>query len=97
MDKFSEKAITIIKGIPCGKVMTYGQIAFLAGNPYGSRQVSRLLHTLSTKEKLPWHRVVNKNGMISLQNESGMVQKALLVDEGIKFVNGKIDLTKYGV
>jgi methylated-DNA-protein-cysteine methyltransferase-like protein len=97
MEKFSENVIKIIKAIPYGKVMTYGQIALLAGNPYGARQVSRLLHSLTNKENLPWFRVVNKNGMISLQNESGLVQKALLVDEGIEFINDKIDLNKYGV
>ena len=46
--------------------MTYGQIATLAGSPRGARQVVRVLHTLSEKYKLPWHRVINSKGEISI-------------------------------
>ena len=52
MNPFTERVIQIIKSIPAGKVMTYGQIAKEAGSPRGARQVVRILHTMSAKHKL---------------------------------------------
>jgi len=95
MTPFTEKVIRIIQSIPEGKVMTYGSIAFAAGSPRGARQVVRILHSMSQKHNLPWHRVVNIKGMISLtEDESNSMQKLLLLGEGIVF-NEKniIDLT----
>ena len=93
MNEFTEEVIRIIKLIPIGKVMTYGQIASIAGNPLGARQVSRILHTMSNKHQLPWHRVINAKGEISLKGEGGLHQIEKLFDEGIKLVNNKIDLS----
>ena len=94
---FEQRVIELIKKIPKGKVSTYGQIAAMAGNPRGARQVSRVLHTSSEKEKLPWHRVINREGKISLPIGGGFeIQKSLLTKEKIKFdSSGKIDLKKY--
>ncbi len=97
MTPFSEKAIEIIQSIPAGKVATYGQIALLAGNHRNARRVSRLIHTCSKKYKLPWHRIVNIQGKISLKDEKFEIQYELLKAEGIKFgLNNAIDLKKYG-
>ena len=95
---FTEKVIEIIQNIPAGKVTTYGCIAFLAGSPRAARQVSWILHSLSKKYDLPWHRVVNTKGKISLKPGMGYKQQLdLLLIEDIKFnKNGKIDLKKYG-
>jgi methylated-DNA-protein-cysteine methyltransferase-like protein len=78
-------------------VATYGQIATLAGSPRGARQVVRALNSSSAKEGLPWHRVVNREGRISLPKGRGYeLQKALLEDEGIVFGLGDdIELQKY--
>ena len=95
MVEFTEKVLTIIKSIPYGKVMTYGQIAAVAGNPWGARQVSRILHSMSNNNDLPWHRVVNAKGSISLRGEGELLQKSLLVDEGVIFHDGYIDLNVY--
>ena len=94
---FTQKVIKIIKAIPPGKVMTYGRIAYYAGKTNGARQVSRFLHVLSAKHELPWHRVINAQGRISLKPSNGYeLQKALLEDEGIVFsLNNTIDLEKY--
>lgn len=95
MNQFTQEVIDIIKTIPRGKVMTYGQIASCAGNPWGSRQVSRILHSMSHAYQLPWHRVINSKGTISLKGEGGLVQKQHLIAEGVR-VNGlKIDLEHY--
>ena len=96
MEQFTKDVIHIIKSIPYGKVMTYGQIAFLAHKPFGARQVSWILHSMSQKESLPWHRVINAKGMISLGGELGIIQKSRLIDENICIVNDKIDLKTYG-
>ena len=83
---FTRKAVKIIRNIPEGKVVTYGWAAALAGEPNGARQISRLLHSMSKKHNLPWHRVINSQGKISLKPSQGYeLQKALLESEGIKF------------
>ena len=77
--EFTKTVIVILKKIPKGKVATYGQIAALAGSPRAARQVVRILHSSSEKYDLPWHRVVNSQGKISLKPNQGYeIQKALL-------------------
>lgn len=66
--------------------MTYGQIAKAAGSPRGARQVVRILHSMSEKYGLPWHRVINSKGEIGFSDtEMYNNQKELLESEGIKF------------
>jgi len=97
MDSFTERAINIIKNIPEGKVMTYGQIARIAGSARGARQVVRILHSMSTKYNLPWHRVINSKGEIGLtEDESYNIQKLILQSEGVKIISHrKINLKEY--
>jgi len=94
---FTQRIINLIKKIPEGKVLTYGFIAKLAGNPRAARQVSWILHSSSKKYNLPWHRVISSKGKISLKAvEDCEYQKNLLVQEGIHVSNGfNIDLKKY--
>ncbi len=97
-ESFTERAKRAIKGIPSGKVATYGQIAALAGSPRGARQVVWILHSSWEKDRLPWHRVINTKGQISLGRGYGYeLQKALLEEEGIVFgANDTIDLKRFG-
>ena len=97
MEPFTERVVEIIKGIPEGKVMTYGQIAALAGSPRGARQVVRVLHTLSEKYKLPWYRVINSKGEISIKDyESRNLQKVFLESEGVKITGSRtVDLNEF--
>lgn len=95
MTEFTETVIQIIQSIPSGNVMTYGQIAAIAGNPRGARQVSRILHSMSEKYNLPWHRVINSKGGISLNGLPGFTQGELLSKEGIEVIDKKIDLKKH--
>lgn len=92
MNVFTERVIRIIQGIPAGHVMTYGQVAAAAGGPRGARQVVRILHSMSEKYQLPWHRIINIKGEISL---TGGDQQELLEMEGVHTKNGTIDLTVY--
>lgn len=97
METFTEKAVAIIKNIPEGRVMTYGQVAKSAGSPRGARQVVRILHSMSKKHHLPWHRVVNIKGEIGLRDdEHYSIQKLSLESEGVEFLrNGRIDLSRF--
>ncbi|MCJ1906962.1 MGMT family protein [Planococcus ruber] len=97
MQAFTVKVIELIAQIPKGKVMTYGQIAACAGSPRGARQVARLLHSMSRKHGLPWHRVINAQGKIVLQDEeSRFAQLQLLQEEGVEVAqNGIVDLKRY--
>ena len=73
--------------------MSYGQVAAAAGNPRGARQVVRVLHSMSEKYELPWHRIINAKGEISF---TGNDQRGMLEAEGIVFKkNGKVDLSIY--
>jgi methylated-DNA-protein-cysteine methyltransferase-like protein len=94
---FHERVKAIIKRIPRGKVATYGQIATVAGNPRAARQVVRVLHACSRKDRLPWHRVINREGRISLKRDYGYeLQKKLLDDEGVAFdEHGAVDLVRH--
>ncbi|MBI9101985.1 MAG: MGMT family protein [Spirochaetales bacterium] len=93
---FAKRVTEIIASIPAGKVATYGQIAILAGNPRAGRQVARFLHSMSKKYDLPWQRVVNARGSISLPAPFGDHQRALLEEEGVVFdLKGRIDLKRF--
>jgi methylated-DNA-protein-cysteine methyltransferase related protein len=97
MTDFTIKVVEIISSIPEGFVCTYGQIAAAAGNPKGSRQVSRILHTCSSTHNLPWHRVINSQGKISLPEGAGFEEQAsMLAGEGISLnKNRAVDLRRY--
>lgn len=94
---FSGRVKSAIKSIPRGRVATYGQIAKMAGNPRAVRAVVWILHSSSGKHGLPWHRVINSKGVISLKPNAGFEEQVMrLVDEGVRIgKGGKIDLKKY--
>lgn len=97
MKPFTVNVLTVLQEIPNGRVMTYGQVAKVAGSRQGARQVVRILHSMSKKYELPWHRVVTIKGQIALKGEEGVfTQKRLLSDEGIE-VNeeNQVDLERY--
>ncbi|MGZ7065367.1 MAG: MGMT family protein [Candidatus Aminicenantales bacterium] len=82
--EFETRVKKAIMTIPRGKVATYSQIAALAGNYKAARQVARVLHASSDKDRLPWHRVINSRGSISLPRGRGFEQqKRLLKKEGV--------------
>jgi methylated-DNA-protein-cysteine methyltransferase-like protein len=84
--------------IPAGKVVTYGQLASLAGLPGAARLAGAVLSSLPEKTQLPWHRVINSQGKISLPIDSASYKKQMqrLKAEGVEIKNGKISLRIYG-
>lgn len=75
-----------VRAIPHGRVATYGQVALMAGLPGSARLVGYALHTLPEGTDVPWHRVINARGRISLHPQfGGLLQRALLEAEGVAF------------
>lgn len=96
MNLFQQQVYFILSLIPYGQVSTYGMVAKFAGYPGYARHVGKLLADLPKDSDLPWHRVINSKGQISLKGSDLVRQKAKLLAEGIK-VNetGKVSLKKY--
>lgn len=90
---FFEEVWNIVAQIPKGRVTTYGQIAMRLGDLRLARTVGYAMR--ACPEGLPWHRVVNSQGRISLAGEGAEMQMVLLEAEGIVFEEGRIDLKKY--
>lgn len=90
----------VVRRIPSGRVMTYGGVAKEAGLPGRARQVGYALHAISEgMQEIPWQRVVNARGRISLPDWEGQgsLQRSLLEAEGVVFDEaGRIDLAHYG-
>jgi methylated-DNA-protein-cysteine methyltransferase-like protein len=88
----------VVCDIPPGHVLTCGEVARLSGMPRYARRVSQAMRWAPRKMKLPWHRVINAQGKISFPEDSNGYrrQKALLEEEGVVLLNGKIDLERFG-
>lgn len=87
----------VVRRIPRGRVATYGQVAELAGLAGHARQVGYALHALPAGTTVPWHRVINARGSLSLRREAGaeLTQRMLLEKEGIRFdAAGRVDLAR---
>lgn len=74
-----------VRKIPRGRVATYGQVAALIGSPRSARIVGWALRSLDPDTRMPWQRVINKNGMISIENLHAPkeLQVKLLREEGV--------------
>lgn len=95
-DSFPRRVWQIVAAIPEGCVTTYGEVARLAGSPRAARQVGGVLKRLPEGSMLPWHRVVNRSGTISLTGPDLQRQRQALLMEGIQVSGkGKIDMQKY--
>ena len=91
-----ERIHRVVERIPKGRVATYGQIARLAGLPGQARLIGYAMHALPSDSSVPWQRVVNAKGEISIPGENGTWQRRLLEREGIRFdARGRIPLATY--
>lgn len=84
--------------VPAGKVVTYGQLAEMAGLGRAARWVGRTLSQLPNDTRLPWHRVLGAGGRLSLPpgSASGDEQRARLRTEGISILNNRVDIHRHG-
>jgi len=87
----------VVHMIPSGKVATYGQVAALAGLPQAARFAGTSLKDLPKATRIPWHRVINAQGRISLPPSSASYQEQQqrLTQEGVVIRNGKVALKDY--
>jgi methylated-DNA-protein-cysteine methyltransferase-like protein len=97
MAGFKERVIEIVAAVPEGLVVTYGQVALLAGAPRAARQVGGVLNGLRDPEDLPWQRVINAEGRLSTYKiGAGELQRALLEAESVVFDGeGRVDLARF--
>lgn len=98
-DSPTKRIYEAVKRIPKGHVATYGQIAQLAGDKKMARAVGNALHKNPDPEHIPCFRVVNAKGELAgaFAFGGGRAQEDLLRQDGVEVINGKVDLTKYGM
>lgn len=95
-DTFQQRIYHVLAAIPYGHVTTYGEVARLAGSARAARQVGGVLKRLPNGSKLPWYRVINRLGQISLTGSDFDRQRNALEAEGIVVsAEGFIDLARY--
>ncbi len=96
-NNFYKNVYSLVKQIPYGKVVSYGQIARAAGSPRASRIVGRALHLNPQPGIIPCHRVVNKDGRLAPGFAFGGTdaQRKLLENEGVTVKNNHVDMSVY--
>jgi len=90
--------LAVVRRIPRGRVATYGQVASLAGLVRQPRLVGYALHALPSSTAVPWHRVINARGMVSIRSDgaASLSQRMLLEREGVQFDGrGRVSLERY--
>ena len=95
---FKNSVITLVKAIPAGKIASYGQIASYAGSPRAARQVGGILQRYSEELDLPWWRVINNTGRISIKNPyfTRDDQATFLKSEGVEVSEGfVVEIERY--
>jgi methylated-DNA-protein-cysteine methyltransferase-like protein len=90
-----QRVNALVRRVPRGRVVTYGQVAALAGAPRAARAVGQAMRVCPAG--VPWHRVVNGQGTVSPRGDGSgaLSQRLLLEGEGVRFVRGRIDLGRY--
>lgn len=88
----------VLAAIPPGRVTSYGQLARMAGLGRGARLVGRWLGQLPDDTRLPWHRVLNSQGQLSLpaDHPAGRAQLQRLLAEGVVVRNRRVSMARYG-
>lgn len=98
-DELAIMILAVVATIPFGKVASYGQIAAFAGLPRHARLVGKVLSRIDEKSEIPWHRVINAQGKISLaclDHQGFNEQQVRLLSEGVTITNGKISFKNFG-
>ena len=96
--KYRERVYAIVRKIPRGRVMTYGQIAAILGEGYTPRTVGYTMHGADA-ESVPWQRVINSQGKCSTGRMTipQNLQQSMLEQEGVEFNDkGRCDLVVFG-
>ncbi len=97
-EELARQILQVVALIPYGKVASYGQIAKMAGLPKHARLVGYVLKHMDSEAEIPWHRVINSQGKISLSklnNQGENIQRLKLLAEGVMVIGDKINLKQY--
>jgi methylated-DNA-protein-cysteine methyltransferase-like protein len=99
MSPFEERIFHIVRAIPAGRVMSYGQVALYAGKPNGAREAGAAMRSLGSRPDFPWWRVLNSAGELSIAGNEladAEMQKTLLQKEGVAFAGPyRLDIGRY--
>ena len=92
---FGRTVFALVRRVPPGRVVTYGQVAALLGATRAARAVGHAMRHCAPG--VPWHRVVNGQGGISRRANAGSMvsQRLLLEGEGVRFAGGRVDLSRH--
>jgi len=96
---FSERVYDMVRRVPHGRVVSYGGIAAMLGHPRAARGVGHALHALDADTDVPWWRVINRNGEISIRGDphAPQLQRLLLRREGVRFdQRGRVSWKRFG-
>lgn len=96
---FQQAIVKAVSLVPPGKVVSYGQIAAYIGSPRAARQVGWAMASVGEQPDFPWWRVVNKEGVITINNQqiAPQMQKQLLEAEAVEVSDiFQIDMRRYG-
>lgn len=95
--RFTQRVYGVVRRVPYGRVISYGGVAALLGEPRAARGVGQALRALPEGSDVPWWRVVNSAGCISLPYPAAFLQRSLLEAEGVFFGRGgRIDWRRFG-
>lgn len=92
---FDRRVLAAVRRVPYGSVLSYGDVAALAGAPRAARGVGQVLRSLPEGSDVPWWRIVNGRGEISLPGYAGTLQRMLLQQEGVAAHGGRIDMRRF--
>src|ERR1700733_1938076 len=99
MDAFQQDILKVVRSIPAGMVVSYGQVAAYVGAPKATREVGWAMHSLDGTPDFPWWRVLNSAGKITIsenENSGAHAQQTLLEKEGVEFKKPlSLDIEKY--
>lgn len=95
-ERFRSRVLSAVRRIPYGKVASYGDIAAMVGFPRSARGVGRVLSQLPQGSDVPWWRVVNHAGNLSIPAMGRPLQRVLLLEEGVSFrSNGSVEMKRF--
>jgi methylated-DNA-protein-cysteine methyltransferase-like protein len=88
----------LVRQIPAGKVMGYGQVAAALGSPHAARQVGYAMAGLPADTDVPWQRVIHSAGTLATRGDPvrAVVQRGLLEREGVQFLGERVDMGRFG-
>src|SRR5690349_20094152 len=99
MSRFKDAVIRVVQSVPRGSVVSYGQVALYVGVPRAARQVGWILRGIEEEFDLPWWRVINNAGRISIKGNkynTPDLQKKLLESDGVEVDEDfTLDIQKY--